>query len=155
MKREELVEYSVVCIDDIPSDVRDEAINGCTSFFAFDSMDAEEVMGAYKQRIKDLEAENERLKAHVPVWHYVADGDLPKTLNVDREREVYALIESKESGTTDKWTQSLLYKENHDWFEDNVWFYDLDTPLREGLKVVMWCELPQPPTTEDSSETEK
>ncbi|VDK58755.1 unnamed protein product [Cylicostephanus goldi] len=48
--------------DDIPSDVRDEAIEGCASFFAFDVVDTEEVMNTYEQRIKELETENTLLK---------------------------------------------------------------------------------------------
>lgn len=130
MKREELVEYSVVCIDDIPSDVRDEAINGCTSFFAFDAVDAEEVMGAYKQRIKDLEAENERLKAHVPVWHSVFDFDFP----------------------THSGTFSVLHHSEDGRIIRSACFYSADDHEWEFDDVEKWCELPPPPTTEEAKE---
>lgn len=56
MKREELKKYLVICVYDIPEEVRDEAVEGCEDFSAFDAMEAAKVMDTMEARIKELES---------------------------------------------------------------------------------------------------
>lgn len=89
-------------------------------------------------RIKELEAENEKLKEHVSAlnknkarWHIVADCDLPKTCEF-----VKAKLESGR--------QLKMKYANGNWFDSNEFFYDNDED-----PVTHWRSLPPPPTTEE------
>lgn len=84
-----------------------------------------------RDRIKELEAEDARMKKQVeelckqvPVFHVVADGDLPSD-----KRDVIAI------------TKFSRYIDNY------LGFYHDEHHWRIHDKVIMWCELPTEPST--------
>lgn len=98
-----------------------------TYYYKFE---ADSVMDAYEQRIKELEVENARLKTQVPVWHTFSEKK-------PQLRQLILVKYEPKQEYPNKQMEAILW-----------------CPMREEeLKLDMltykeWCELP---TTEESS----
>lgn len=119
MKREELKQYTsneIEELDDARLEASEDGIIKMTRVYIASEVD--NVIDDYVQLIKELEAENEKLKEHVSAldknkgrWHIVADGDLPVTCEF-----VKAKLESGR--------QLKMKYANGNWFDSNEFFYD-------------------------------
>lgn len=102
---------------------------------AEDFKTAEAVMDAMEQRIKELETTISKLEKVAPKWISV-NGKLPP--------EGMVVIAFSPQGVFPAYYESYSHK-------DFAWWID-GKPV---CNVTHWMKLPEPPTTEDSSVTEK
>lgn len=131
MKREELKRYTSSEIEEIDDALLESSEDGIIKMTrVYIASEADSVMDAYEKRIKELEAENARLKAQVPKWHVLANGDFPKS-----DVKKFLIYDA----VTKKYGKSF--------FSFILKSFQFD--------VTHWMPLPPPPTTEESSATEK
>lgn len=83
------------------------------------------------KKINELEAENAGLKAGKPIWHKVADGDLPKV------RKDY-LCKVRYYKSEETFYAVILFKT-----ERNGFLFEEDDDDVTPFDVVEWCELPK------------
>lgn len=102
---------------------------------AEDFKTAEAVMNAMEQRIKELETTISKLEKVAPKWISV-NGKLPP--------EGMVVIAFSQQGVFPAYYESYSHKDFAWWIDGN--------PVCD---VTHWMKLPEPPTTEDSSVTEK
>ena len=84
---------------------------------------AEENLEKAFKRIAELEAQIEELKKQLPVWHKVADGDLPKEEN----KIVLCYVRIGYHGNIGRYVYRLLTRKE----------------FKQFMPIIVWCEIPQ------------